>query len=360
MPPAGAASSVDREALAALAENLATVLDAEADSLALHAFVDGRSDLDRRLWAMAGELGWLAVGLPEAYGGLGLGAHGLGLLFAQLGRRLAPGAFTPTLAAAQALLETADDGVKAEWLPRIAAGELSLAVPAVVLGAMEQDAGWWLGAPDARLALAPTHDGIWALVELDGAAAPATMWDATRNLFRQDLSGGSTIARLPDAAAVEASLARHLALAVAADATGAARAILDHTIGYMKERRQFDRPIASFQALKHRAADLMTLVVSGEEVLGLALDAVADGEPCADAWVLLAKARQTEAYTQVASECLQLHGGVGFTSEFDVHLHLKRARLNEMLAVPNRRARDLAAARLAAEIGAGASVLEMA
>jgi alkylation response protein AidB-like acyl-CoA dehydrogenase len=216
-----------------------------------------------------------------------------------------------------------------------------------------------LGEPDAAAALAPGADGGWDLVELGGGADPVNTWDLTRRVLRVDLSGRPRLARIADGRAVETCLARHVAMALASDSTGAARAILEQTIDYMKERRQFDRTIASFQALKHRAADLMALVISGEEIMGLAVNAVARGGPEADVWAMLAKARQTDAYVQVATECLQLHGGVGFTWEFDAHIHLKRARLNQTLGAPNTTARDAAAERLADAARAGRSVLEL-
>jgi alkylation response protein AidB-like acyl-CoA dehydrogenase len=128
----------------------------------------------------------------------------------------------------------------------------------------------------------------------------------------------------------------------------------------MMQREQYGRVIASFQALKHRIADHMTEVVSGEEFLSLAVDSAARGNPDADIWAGLAKARCTESYVRIAQDCLQLHGGVGFTWEFDVHLYLNRARLSELLVAPNTKLKDDAVAGLADAVRCGREALELA
>jgi alkylation response protein AidB-like acyl-CoA dehydrogenase len=149
-------------------------------------------------------------------------------------------------------------------------------------------------------------------------------------------------------------------LALASDGIGAARAVTELTIAYMKERQQFGRVIASFQALKHRVADLMTAAVSGEEFVALAVEAAANDDEDTDTWAALAKVRATESYQFVAKDCVQLHGGVGFTWEFDVHLYLKRAWLSEALVAPHNRLRDRAHDGFAAAFRAGRQPLELA
>jgi alkylation response protein AidB-like acyl-CoA dehydrogenase len=217
---------------------------------------------------------------------------------------------------------------------------------------------WLLGAPDAEAALVPMRDGDWALIALEGAA-PVAVWDHTRTMLSVNLSTAKPIAQLPGEATPR-SLSRHLSLAIASDSIAGARAIAEQTVAYMKERQQFGRSIASFQALKHRVADLMTMIVSGEEFVSLATEAAAAGHADADIWANLAKVRATETYVQVSSDCLQLHGGVGFTWEFDVHLYLNRARLSEMLVAPNAALRDAAAEGFAAAFRAGQQPLELA
>ena len=149
-------------------------------------------------------------------------------------------------------------------------------------------------------------------------------------------------------------------MAIAADCVGGARAIAEQTVGYLKERQQFGRPLASFQALKHRVANLYVAVVEAEQALEHAVDAAACNTDSASMWAALAKAAASDAYFFVAADCVQLHGGVGFTWEFDCHIFLKRALLNRQLAGDNSALRDLAASRLAEATLAGITTAEFA
>ena len=352
------ASGIDESDLAALGEAVSKVLTSEADRTALHQHIDGKIQLGRTLWDKGVELGWPAIGLPEADGGLGLGPKGLDLLHRQLGRHVAPGPFAATLSAAQTICDVADAQTKAEWLPRLAAGACKLAVAALIDTAPGASGTWILGDEDCEAALVPIDGGNWGLVPLGGAQV-MEMWDRTRTVLRLDLAGRKPLATLPGAETARA-LSHHLSLAIAADAIGGARAIIGITVEYMMQREQFGRSIASFQALKHRIADHMTDVVSGEEFLSMAVDFAARGDPDAGIWAKLAKARCTESYVRIAQDCLQLHGGVGFTWEFDVHMYLNRARLSELLVADNTRMKDEAAAALADSVRSGRNVLELA
>jgi alkylation response protein AidB-like acyl-CoA dehydrogenase len=337
--------------LIALGDSVAAVLIEESTSLSVHAFVDSRTSLDRTLWSRATELGWLAIGLPEARcGGLGLGAAGLEMLFGKLGASLAPGPFVSTLAAAQALAETAGSPQIDSWLQRVIAGECRIAIPAQLdgVGSADQRAALFLGDADATLFLAPRSLQQWALLRLPaGDVERVDMWDRTRSIVRVRLERAEEVVRIEDGQTLARRLKTYMALALAADSLGGSQSLLDQTIDYMKQRRQFDRPIASFQALKHRVADMKTLVVAGAPAIAQALSAMHDGFVDAEFWAFLAKAKLTEDFAFIAQDCLQLHGGVGFTWEFDVHLYLKRARLNEMLLAPGWILRDRAAAALA-------------
>lgn len=351
----------DQATLDALRDGVAGVLAEQSGSTAVHAFIDGKRPLDRDLWSQAASLGWLGFGIPDEYGGLGLGARGLAILHAELGRQAAPGPYIATLSAAQAVADAGNDSIRQAWLPRFASGEISAAVPATPGSAALAWSGQavsgtlrCLGAPDAGVLLAPVADA-WVLVELAGADVTATpMWDPTRTVIDIRLQQAKPAAVLDDGAG--AALTRAMALAVAADSAGAARSITERTIAYMKTREQFGQPIAGFQALKHRAADLATKLAVADEMVAHAVErAAAD----ADIWVMLAKAEVTEAAVFVTTDCVQLHGGVGFTWDFDPHIFLKRARLNEVLVMANPVLRDQAAAGLAAVTQAGRSALEL-
>lgn len=348
----------DESDLQALGESIAQVLASEADRQALHRHIDGQTQLDRLLWQKAIELGWTAIGLPEDCGGLGLGVRGLDLLYRQLGRHVAPGPFLASMAAAQTIATTGDAATKAEWLPALASGERKLAVAAEVDGAAGSRGTWLIGDEDSDAALVPLVSGQWGLVALTGTQR-LEMWDRTRSMLNVDLDGRDPLATLP-ADGTAQNLTQNLALALAADSIGGARAIIEITVEYMLQREQFGRTIASFQALKHRIADHMTEVVSGEEFLALAVDSAARRNPDAGIWASLAKARCSESYLRIAQDCLQLHGGVGFTWEFDVHLYLNRARLNELLVAPNHKLKDAAANELAEAVRCGREPLELA
>jgi alkylation response protein AidB-like acyl-CoA dehydrogenase len=164
---------------------------------------------------------------------------------------------------------------------------------------------------------------------------------------------------LEDGEKARSTLARAMALAIASDSRGAARSVTERTIAYMKTRQQFGQPIAGFQALKHRAADLATKLAVMDEMTGHAVHRTLTREADADIWVMLAKADVTESFVFIATDCVQLHGGVGFTWDYDPQIILKRARLNEVLIMANPVLRDQAAAALAAETRAGRSVLEL-
>jgi len=360
------AGSLDQATLDALRDGVAGVLAEQSSSTAVHAFIDGKRPLDHELWSRAASLGWLGFGIPEQHGGLGLGARGLAILHTELGRHAAPGPYIATLSTAQAIVEGGNESARQAWLPRIAAGETSTAIPAtpgstVLTWSARTVSGTirCLGAPDAGVVLAPVGD-TWVLVELAGAEVTATtMWDRTRTVIDIRLHQARPAAILEDGATVSAALMRAMALAVAADSSGAARSITERTIDYMKSRRQFGQPIAGFQALKHRAADLATKLAVMDEMVAHATERTAADEADADIWAMLAKAEVTDGAVFVTTDCVQLHGGVGFTWDFDPHIFLKRARLNEVLVMANPALRDQAAAGLAVVTKAGRSALEL-
>jgi alkylation response protein AidB-like acyl-CoA dehydrogenase len=360
------ASTLDQATLDALRESVAGVLTEQCGSTELHAFIDGKNALDRLLWDQAGCLGWLGLGIPEQFGGLGMGAPGLAILHGELGRQSAPGPYIATLSAAQTIVETGGDDIRQRWLPRLASGEISAAVPAALDGRSLRRSGAsvsgtlrCLGAADAALVLAPVDDD-WMIIDLAGAEVTvAPMWDRTRDVIDVHLKGASPVGVLPEAAGARASLTRAMALAIAADSAGGARCITERTIAYMKTREQFGQPIAGFQALKHRAADLTTKLAVADEMVRHAVERTVTDEPDAELWATLAKSEVTEACVFITTDCVQLHGGVGFTWDFDPHIFLKRARLNEVLIMANTALRDQAATALATITASGRSALEL-
>jgi alkylation response protein AidB-like acyl-CoA dehydrogenase len=357
---------IAKDDLESLRESVAKVLARESDSRAVHTFIDGQSDLDRTLWARAAEQGWLAASLPEDWGGLGLGAQGLHVLHYEFGRRVAPGPFIATSSVAQWLAEVGADEQRGHILPAIASGELTAAIPAAfdvapfeLLGSSVRGEMAVLGSEDAGLIVVPVKSAgaaAWALLA-PGAGLSLqrrNLWDLTRQVCTLTCDGAAVLAILPDPdGALGSRLKSYVSIAIAADSLGAATNISHQTTEYLKTRVQFDKPIASFQAIKHRVADMVISIATQQRVLDQAVECVASASPDAEMWAGLAKAGATECFAFVAGDCIQLHGGVGHTWEFDPHIFTKRSRLNEVLASDNRSMLDFTAKALAEASKAG-------
>lgn len=367
---------LDQAELDALRESVTDVLSTECDSRTVHAWLDRENDLGRAIWRQSAELGWLGLSLAEADGGLGLGARGLQILNLELGAFAVPGGFIPTLCAAQWLSAVAPGEQGAALLSAVVTGELAFAVPALLDEAvpleLSDDAKTvdgsidvFGGVPEAAagtIAVVPVP-GAWALVRVDGTSAQfdaIAAWDLTRDLGRIECSQAPVVMLIPDAdGSAGQLLGSWLALALAADSLGGARSIALKTVEYMKEREQFNRTIATFQALRHRVADLIVRVATQESLLEQAVQCLEYGSSDAAMWARLAKAGATEAFVLVAADCIQLHGGVGHTWEYDPHIYIKRARLNEALLGSNRALRDTAARLLDQAMDEGRTTTEL-
>lgn len=287
-------------------------------------------------WPLIAEMGWLLLPLPEEAGGLGLGRDAAAAIHFELGRVLSTAPLIPALQSVHAL--GAADGDHADLLARATGGELITAA----LG--QQDAvsfgggglsGTLTAVPDADLAshVLVVAAGLVALVALDAPGvtlAEKPLWDESRRLFDVALDNVPTSAVLAEGQAADAlaeRLSGELSLALAADSLGGANAALTMAVEYLKTRKQFDRPLAMFQALKHRCADLKVLVAGAEALLwSRAIDRDATA---ADLGAL--KALASDVYRIVAEEAIQLHGGIGLTEEHPIHLFMKRAMLNLQL-----------------------------
>jgi alkylation response protein AidB-like acyl-CoA dehydrogenase len=279
---------------------------------------------------------------------------------------VAPGPFIATSSVAQWLAEIGSDELRVRILPMIAEGELTAAIPADFAGAPLELQGSSvhgemavLGSEDAGLVVAPVGSGAsaaWAILA-PGAGLSLQrrdIWDRTRQVCTLKCDGAAVLALLPDADGWLASrLKSYVLIAIAADSLGAATSISNQTTEYLKTRVQFDKPIASFQAIKHRVADMVISIATQRRVLDQAVECVAMGSPEAEMWAGLAKAGSTECFAYVAGDCIQLHGGVGHTWEFDPHIFTKRSRLNEALASDNRSTLDFTAEALARASKAG-------
>jgi len=327
----------------------------------------GVAAAEDELWPQVAELGWLMVTTPEELGGLEMGLPEACALYQEMGRGLATAPFLSAMLAIEALANS-DFAARGEWLERLVAGEDYVATPLVdgdltlVDGDGLRVAGNAQAVPSADKAshlLVCGEDAV-ALVPLEGVGKThCPTWDETRRLFEVDCDGVAVdaalvLARGADAKALAARLATVRDFALAADSVGGAAALLETTVEYLQTRQQFARPLAMFQALKHRCADLKATIEAAEALLQenlsrLSWDDLAGAQDLGRAACELASA----AYTTTAEESLQLHGGIGMTEEHVCHLFLKRAMLNEHLGRPRESyARELAAGLLDAA-GAG-------
>ncbi|RQS37477.1 acyl-CoA dehydrogenase [Burkholderia sp. Bp8992] len=356
----------------AFTDEQAMIRDAAADVLAERsASADVRRALEQSagrddgLWAtLAGELGWNALALPEAAGGLGLGAVEQTVLMEQLGRRVACVPYFATACLAATALAGCDTPLANGWLAKIAEGACSatLALPfdlpvgawKLPVVAAEAAGGYALSGTveqaidgaradllvmPARIANEGQSIGLFAIdvASASGlAVTPLDTLDATRPIARVvfDDTRVSREGLFASGAAAARALERagwFAALALAAEQLGGAQQCLDLTLDYTSQRVQFGRVIASFQAVKHRCAQMMVLIEAARSaVLGAAhaWDAEAGATPGAAlrADIAAAKAAANDAYAFCAQEAIQLHGGVGFTWEYDPHLYFKRAQ----------------------------------
>jgi alkylation response protein AidB-like acyl-CoA dehydrogenase len=355
-------------------------LENEYPSTRLRALAETDQGYDASDWATIAELGWPAISLAEEYDGVGYGMAERCLLLEEMGRVLLPGPFLSSAVLAADLISlAATEAHRATLLPSIADGSLlATVVAAGDLAAGSDPAGSVTATlgPDG----AATLSGRGGLV-LDAAAAellvvvarladgsvgvfaagagvdgvnvrPVDIIDRTRRVAAVEFTGagaGRLDGGTGTAGAVTAALHRS-AVSVAAEMIGGAQRCFDLTLDYLKDRHQFGKPIGSFQALKHRCADLMVAVDSAREAVHLAvevIDAGAGHEGDVAAVAAAAKIKAGDAYLLAANETIQLHGGIGFTWEHDAHLFYKRALSSAQLlgtAVDHR-------ARLAAELG---------
>lgn len=301
------------------------------------------------VWRQVADVGCLGLGIPERYGGLGLSFVELGVLYEELGRHLSPLPVLTTLLAADAIAVGGDERQRERWLTALAGGSLraSLALPKMLQPVPRLEGGHTvvgslndvLDADSAHELLMPVRDerGLFfaVLSRSDRAleVTPRAGFDMTRTLCEVRLNRVKVDAErlIPLTETAWCRLLDHASVALACDSVGGAARILEDTVAYLGTRRQFDRPLGSFQALKHRAAS-WKVKLEGARALGRHAAEQVDGhEPSRSAIASCAKVSGCETYVGIAGDAVQLHGGIGFTWEHECHMFLKRARLNAVL-----------------------------
>lgn len=284
---------------------------------------------DDALWRELCELGWPGIAVAEEHGGQGLGAVELAALLEELGYACAATPFLGTVLAAGAVEHAGSDAQRERWLPGLATGELRGALGVVKPGDGAADGD---GDGDGFAELVPDAPGADVVVLVDlagrtgtvvegGAVEPVEAIDPTRRYGRV-AAGGE-----PLEGDVGAAIDRGLA-AVSAELVGLSQRALDMSLEYVKERRQFGVPVGTFQAVQHRAAQMLLDTEGGRSAAYYAAwtaDADPAKLPMAGA---MAKAWCSDAARATTASAIQLHGGIGFTWEADVHWLFKRAQLD--------------------------------
>src|SRR6187200_1316706 len=286
---------------------------------------------DEDAWKEMCELGWAGIFIGEEHGGQGLGVVELVILMEELGYALAPVPFLSNAAAGLALQFAGTDEQKERWLPGIASGEARGTVAMVRDG----EARLVPDADSAEVIVLIGSDGSTNVVEASTAEIePFETMDRTRRFARVRAGGGEPLGGDCFAAG------DRIATALAAETVGVAQHAMEMAVEYARDRKQFGRPIGSYQAVSHRCAQMLLEVEgsrSGAYFAGWCADAEPESLPAAAS---MAKAYSSDAGSRVSGSSLQVHGGIGFTWEHDLHFFLKRAKTNAMLYGSAREHRD--------------------
>ena len=319
------------------------------------------SALERAIAAM----GWPGIVGPASFGGLGLGTFDATLLLAELGRVAAPGPFLfSSVLATTAIVRAGSAAQKRSWLTRLASGEATATIawqeeegrfdaPTIRLRARRTGRRFELAGRKLYVPYAAQAD-IWVVAARNGPHPDrgVTLFlverpekgvtieeietiDRTRRFyavdFRSVLVGSDGVLGKPGEGAGMLEFLRDLAsVAIAADSLGGAERVLEMAVAYAKTREQFGRPIGSFQAVKHLAAEMVARIEPSRSLFWYAAHAFDSLPKERSRAASMAKARLGEAYAEAANTAVQIHGGIGFTWEHDIHFWFKRAKWNEL------------------------------
>jgi alkylation response protein AidB-like acyl-CoA dehydrogenase len=350
-------------------------LAARYKSARIRELAESEHGFEQSDWKEMAELGWPGLALPEEWGGQGLGIVELAVLFEEMGYALAPSPLFSNTIAGLALTHCGSDEQRERWLRPLAAGEVrgtpalwdagttaapgSFAMEARADGdgvVLDGDKVLVMDAASADFLLVATADGRRHLVERGAEGVTVTAEpsiDLTRRLYSVRFEGvqvepGDT---LPAEEADYYPVFFRLCVALAAESTGVAQRTLEMAVEYAKDRKQFGRPIGSYQAVSHRCAQmLLETENSRSAVYGAAWAADAEPESLPLA-ASMAKAYASDAGWRVPDASIQVHGGIGFTWEHDLHFFLKRGKTNAAMFGDARWHRERVADAVLAEAG---------
>src|SRR5258705_5059209 len=360
----------------ALRDQARKFLSEQASSTRVRRILDTEAPYDAELWRGMAEMGWTGTAIPESYGGAGFGYLELCVLAEELGRSVAPAPFSSSVyLATEALLLTGTPEQQKRWLPRLAMGE-AIGCFALAEGPRAPHpgnlatvarggrlSGTKLPVPDGDVAdfaivAARAADGAPAAVSLYladlGSAgvtrAPVATVDPTRSHARITFEGAVAEPLGPAGAGWELveRLLDRAAVLVAFEQVGGAQAALEMGRDYALGRFAFGRQIASFQAIKHKLADMYVGIELARSNAYYGAWALSKDAPELGVAAAAARVAASEAYYQAAKENIQVHGGMGFTWEFDCHLHYRRAKLTGLMLGSARRWKELLVTRLEA------------
>jgi alkylation response protein AidB-like acyl-CoA dehydrogenase len=326
----------------ALQDAARDLLDDRAGHDQVRAHLDSGRPYDQSLWRALADQGWLGIALAEADGGVGLSWVEAAVLLEQIGRHTAPVPFLPSLLALRALAAAEEPPRELrEWVASLAAGErmgcVAWSKHPDALRAVAAGPAWTVsgrigpveGAAVADIAVVVAADGVFA-VEIAAADRPPAepAMDGTRVLSWLTLDEAQAT-RLGGAALATEILDRG-AVGASAEILGGSDRVLEMAVQYAKDRVQFDQPIGSFQAIKHRCADMLVDVEGMRSSTWYAAWAISAGDPDASAAASTAKVWSSDAAKRVMASGLQVHGGIGFTWEHDLHLYMKRSQFDRL------------------------------
>lgn len=317
---------------------------------------------DAAMWSEMAGLGWQSMAIPEEYGGAGFGFLETSVLLEEMGRVLLPAPFISTvILGANLVLAAGSEPQKQSVLPAVAEGTMRLALAStepsgrwdemgITMEAQADGAGYRLSGTksfvldghtaDLLIVAARTEQGVTLFLVPAGSAGierrVLESMDQTRKLAEVTFTNVSVpvdavLGPVGGGWPVLESGYRIAAVALAVEAVGGAQKVMEMAVEYAKARIQFGRPIGSFQAIKHKCADMLVGVESAKSAAYYAAWAVSEGNDEVPVVAPLAKSYCTEQFFSAAAENIQIHGGIGFTWEHDAHLYFKRAKSSEIL-----------------------------
>ncbi len=322
-------------------------LSQESSADVVRSVIDTETSFDQTLWQKIVDLGWTAMSIPETYGGLGLGYLELCVIAEELGRSLAPVPFSSSVyLATEAIKSWGTEAQKQHYLPKLAAGKLigtlaineGLGAQSVAMRIIDGKAcGGKIPVPDGDIAdfvIMTARDennrvGLYVVDLTDIAITREVVasMDPTRSQARVtcDATPAQALGEAGEAQLTE--LLDRAAVLLAFEQIGGCQAALDMGIAYTKERFAFGRAIASFQAIKHKFADMYVALELARANAYYGVCALSSDAPDLPLAAAVARVSATDAYYLISKENIQAHGGMGFTWEFDCHLYYRRAQL---------------------------------